>query len=240
VRGRCVTHLVCLPVKDEPLSDPGATPRRATRAASGAAHVGRPFRVHAASTGARSASVAGACPSSFRTAFSAAGASALLGLHDDLPGPSRVLDVDDKTPFQDIRDDHSRTRACVEGQPRQTHDPPCVSEDAHSTPVPTSTIPAIPSSPGFLRLVVATSCSDLPNALPLTCGTRASTIAPRARDARERGPVPSGAAAVRHPLESVARAPRQPRRPTSRKPVAADPNGGCPSRRGQLPRCRAC
>jgi hypothetical protein len=30
---------------------------------------------------------------------------------------------------------------------------------------------------------------------PLTRGTRASTIAPRARGARERGPVPSGAAA---------------------------------------------
>jgi len=34
------------------------------------------------------------------------------------------------------------------------------------------------------------------NALPLTCGTRASTIALRARGARERGPMPSGAAAV--------------------------------------------
>jgi hypothetical protein len=35
-----------------------------------------------------------------------------------------------------------------------------------------------------------------PNVLPLTCGTRASTIAPRARGTRERAPVPSGAGAL--------------------------------------------
>ena len=35
------------------------------------------------------------------------------------------------------------------------------------------------------------------NVLPLTCGTREPTIAPSARGARERGPVSSGAAAVR-------------------------------------------
>jgi hypothetical protein len=34
-----------------------------------------------------------------------------------------------------------------------------------------------------------------PNVMPLTCGTRASTIAPRAKAVREHSPVPSGAAA---------------------------------------------
>jgi hypothetical protein len=54
-------------------------------------------------------------------------------------------------------------------------------------PIPAFTNPSNRSSSTWIE--------QTPNVLPLTCGTRTSTIASRARDARERGPVPSGAAA---------------------------------------------
>ena len=48
-----------------------------------------------------------------------------------------------------------------------------------------------------LAMAFRSHCSECrpPHALPLTCATRASTITPCARGARERGPVPSDAAA---------------------------------------------